>query len=69
MLPAFADAPRWTRMMRASIEMAVSRFSSDRMVEEYFARLLREPAGHGVVAAELAAVTASARRRGSSSPM
>jgi starch phosphorylase len=42
-LPAFADAPRWTRMMRASIEMAVSRFSSDRMVEEYFARLYASP--------------------------
>jgi starch phosphorylase len=38
-LPAFADAPRWARMMRASIRMAVERFSSDRMVKEYFARL------------------------------
>jgi len=38
-LPVFADPPRWTAMMRASIEMAVTRFSSDRMVKEYFARL------------------------------
>jgi starch phosphorylase len=38
-LPAFADPARWTRMMRASIRMAVERFSSDRMVTEYFARL------------------------------
>jgi starch phosphorylase len=38
-LPAFADPARWTRMMRASIRMAVERFSSDRMVEEYFRRL------------------------------
>jgi starch phosphorylase len=38
-LPAFADEPRWTAMMRASIEMAMTRFSSDRMVNEYFARL------------------------------
>jgi starch phosphorylase len=38
-LPAFADPPRWTRMMRASIQMGVERFSSDRMVKEYFARL------------------------------
>ncbi|HYB42928.1 MAG TPA: alpha-glucan family phosphorylase [Candidatus Methylomirabilis sp.] len=38
-LPAFAQPNRWTRMMRASIQMATSRFSSDRMVEEYFARL------------------------------
>ncbi len=38
-LPAFADQPRWTSMMRASIRMAQERFSSDRMVKEYFARL------------------------------
>jgi starch phosphorylase len=38
-LPAFASPPRWTQMMRASIRMAVERFSSDRMVTEYFARL------------------------------
>ena len=40
-LPAFANRPRWTRMMRASIQMAVERFSSDRMVTEYFERLYR----------------------------
>jgi starch phosphorylase len=38
-LPAFADPDRWTGMMRASIRMATERFSSDRMVREYFARL------------------------------
>jgi starch phosphorylase len=38
-LPAFADSARWTSMMRASIRMGVERFSSDRMVREYFARL------------------------------
>jgi glycogen phosphorylase len=38
-LPAFADPPRWTRMMRASVRMAMERFSSDRMVREYFERL------------------------------
>jgi starch phosphorylase len=38
-LPAFADPARWTRMMRASIRMAVERFSSDRMVTDYFSRL------------------------------
>jgi starch phosphorylase len=42
-LPAFADPPRWTRMMRASIRMAVERFSSDRMVKEYFSRLYGIP--------------------------
>jgi starch phosphorylase len=38
-LPAFADRPRWTQMMRASIQMALERFPSDRMVREYFERL------------------------------
>jgi starch phosphorylase len=38
-LPAFADQSRWTRMMRASIQMATERFSADRMVKEYFERL------------------------------
>jgi starch phosphorylase len=38
-VPAWADPARWARMMRASIRMGVERFSSDRMVTEYFARL------------------------------
>jgi starch phosphorylase len=38
-LPTFRDPARWTAMMRASIRMAVERFSSDRMVREYFDRL------------------------------
>ena len=38
-LPAWADRPRWLQMMHASIEMAERKFSSDRMVREYFARL------------------------------
>ncbi len=38
-LPAWADPARWTRMMRAAITMGVEKFSSDRMVREYFARL------------------------------
>jgi starch phosphorylase len=42
-LPAFADPPRWTRMMRASVRMAVEGFSSDRMVKEYFERLYASP--------------------------
>ena len=37
--PAWADRERWTRMMAASIRMAAERFSSDRMVREYFERL------------------------------
>ena len=42
-LPAWADPSRWTRMMRASIAMGVERFSSDRMVREYFDRLYAAP--------------------------
>ena len=42
-LPAWADTSRWTRMMRASIAMGVERFSSDRMVREYFDRLYAAP--------------------------
>lgn len=38
-LPAYADRARWTTMMQASIASVQERFSSDRMVEEYFAKL------------------------------
>ncbi|HXJ81694.1 MAG TPA: alpha-glucan family phosphorylase [Candidatus Methylomirabilis sp.] len=38
-LAAYADRVRWTRMMRASIRMALERFSSERMIKEYFERL------------------------------
>jgi starch phosphorylase len=38
-LPAFVDPQRWSRLMRASIRMATERFSSDRMVEDYFRHL------------------------------
>ena len=38
-LPAWADRPRWLRMMRASIAMGTEKFSADRMVRDYFARL------------------------------
>ncbi len=40
-LPAFADRPRWAKMMRGSIEMS-RRFTSDRMVRDYFASLYTE---------------------------
>ena len=42
-LPTWADPDLWERMMRASIQMAEERFSSDRMVTEYFARLYTAP--------------------------
>jgi len=38
-LPAYADRARWVRMMQAAIATVEERFSSDRMVREYFARL------------------------------
>jgi starch phosphorylase len=38
-LPAYEDRARWLAMMEASIAMAESGFSSDRMVREYFERL------------------------------
>jgi len=38
-LPAYADRARWLAIMRASIATVEERFSSDRMVREYFARL------------------------------
>ena len=40
-LPTWADRARWVKMMRASIRMGVEKFSSDRMVKEYFAKLYR----------------------------
>ncbi len=53
-LPAWKDRARWTSMMAASRTMGVERFSSDRMVSEYFARLYPLEAA-AAAAAELAA--------------
>jgi starch phosphorylase len=41
-LPAYADRPRWLAMMRASVGMAASRFSAERMLRDYFERLYRD---------------------------
>src|ERR1043165_8269180 len=38
-LPAYADRARWLEIMRASIAMSQWRFSSDRQVEDYVARV------------------------------
>ena len=38
-LPAWNDRARWVTMMRASIRMGVEKFSSDRMVREYFEKM------------------------------
>jgi len=40
-LPTFRDRAAWVRVMQASIAMSQWRFSSDRMLEEYFARVYR----------------------------
>ncbi|CAN5679730.1 alpha-glucan family phosphorylase [soil metagenome] len=45
-LPAYADRAKWLSIMRASIAMSQWRFSSDRMVEDYLAKIYR-PAGSG----------------------
>ncbi len=42
-LPAWADRKQWTRMMRASVLMAQERFSSERMIREYFEHLYELP--------------------------
>jgi starch phosphorylase len=44
-LPAYADRARWLELMRASIAMAQWRFSSDRQVEDYVAKVYRSGAG------------------------
>jgi starch phosphorylase len=38
-LPAYADRARWTSIMRASVAMSQWRFSTDRMVEDYVAKI------------------------------
>ncbi len=44
-LPAWADRPRWLAMMKAAIRMGVEKFSSDRMLRDYFDQLY--PVGEG----------------------
>jgi glycogen phosphorylase len=41
-LPAWANRQRWIQLMLASIHMAETRFTSDRMVNEYFEKLYPE---------------------------
>ena len=38
-VPIWSDRERWTAMMYASIQMAETKFSTDRMIREYFDRL------------------------------
>lgn len=43
-LPAWEDRGRWLAMMQASIRMAQEKFTTDRMIREYFERLYTAPA-------------------------
>jgi len=43
-LPAYHDRARWVPIMRASIAMSQWRFSSDRMIEDYIAKVYTPPA-------------------------
>ena len=38
-LPAFENRAKWVAIMRASIAMSQWRFSSDRMIEDYIAKV------------------------------
>jgi glycogen phosphorylase len=44
-LPAYAERARWIEIMRASIAMSQWRFSSDRQVEDYVAKVYNAPGG------------------------
>ncbi len=47
-LPAWAERERWVTMMQASIAMGVEKFSAERMLRDYFARLYAPPAAEHV---------------------
>jgi starch phosphorylase len=47
-LPAYGDRAKWLSIMRASIAMSQWRFSSDRMIEDYLAKVYRPRAGSGL---------------------
>jgi starch phosphorylase len=42
-LPAWANRAKWSKMMLASVTMAQERFSSARMIQEYFEKLYEFP--------------------------
>ncbi|MBA3459209.1 MAG: alpha-glucan family phosphorylase [Deltaproteobacteria bacterium] len=44
-LPAFGNRAKWVNIMRASIEMSEWQFSSDRMIEDYVAKIYRPSSG------------------------
>ena len=52
-IPAFADRARWSKMMAASVSMAVTKFSAERMIREYFERLYEMPAATPALAARV----------------
>jgi len=48
-IPAWEDRDRWVAMMQASIRMGVTKFSSDRMVQDYFEIMYPTPAVPDIV--------------------
>ena len=42
-VPAWSDRAKWSKMMLASVQMAQQRFSSERMIREYFEQLYEFP--------------------------
>ena len=50
-LPAWGDRSRWTRMMAASVDMSETKFTSERMIREYFETLYGMPVGASTVLA------------------
>ena len=54
-IPAWGDRARWIGMMQASIAMGTTKFSSDRMVREYFERMYGDAPPVAAAAAPAAA--------------
>ena len=50
-LPTWGDRSRWTRMMAASVDMSETKFTSERMIREYFETLYGMPVGASTVLA------------------
>jgi starch phosphorylase len=53
-VPAFADRAKWSKMMAASVKMAVTKFSAERMIREYFEHLYEMPVASPSLAASSA---------------
>jgi starch phosphorylase len=63
-LPSYANRARWVAMMKASIEMSQWKFSTDRMIEDYFVKLYRAQALPRAVTADPTGKARAARAAG-----